>query len=136
MANVTNEDRIAIEALLTGIERVTDEDRLEELNNYLTEDAVFVMGGRSIEGSDSIIAALSQHGQNRNETTRHVWSNLSIEKVNGDTILTTAVMMVFSVSLAGGGAKSFHGGDVKDVIVRTPKGSRFKERNMIALFPL
>lgn len=133
---VTIEERYAIEDLCTGVSRAIDELKLENLENWLSEDAVFNLGGHTLSGRETIISALSQRGAERKEATRHAWSNLAIEHVSADEVHTRGIMMVYSVVDENGTqTKSFRGGDFEDVLVRDGEGFRLKSRTMIVAFP-
>ena len=88
--------RLALEALNTAFTHCLDHDRLDELVDLFTEDAVYTHGERRSEGRAAIRAAFLARKGAGVRTVRHITSGLRLS-IESDTKATgTSVCLTFA----------------------------------------
>jgi hypothetical protein len=86
---------LEVQNLLTGFAWHADRGDGKGLAALFLPDAVLNVGGVDIRGSDEIGADCHRRFQKGPRKTRHVWSNLRIEKISNEEVITVAVQMTF-----------------------------------------
>jgi len=92
---MTNFDQQAIERLLGDFAWHADRGEGVALAALFLPDAVLTVGGNDLRGRDAIAADCHRRFENPGRKTRHIWSNLRLERIEGGTIMTTAIQMTF-----------------------------------------
>ena len=86
---------LEVQNLLTGFAWHADRGDGKGLASLFLPDAVLTVSGVEIHGSDEIGADCYRRFQKGPRKTRHVWSNLRIEKISNEEVVTVAVQMTF-----------------------------------------
>jgi hypothetical protein len=131
------EARNGIEALLTEYGwRIDHRGDVGEL--FSPEGIVIAPGiGLTLEGREAIARHFGAHAADTSQVTRHIWCDLRIANVTGDTarIQTTQITYLRYTSEPPV-ARHTMVGETHDVVLRNPAGEwRFSERRLEVIFP-
>jgi len=88
--------RIALEDLNTGFTHYLDHDRIEELVDLFTEDAIYTHGERRSEGREAIRALFRARAAAGVRTCRHLCSGLRLDIDSEATARGSSVCLTFA----------------------------------------
>jgi len=132
--NVSIEDRIAIESLVTEYAWLLDRRRFDELPRLFTEDAVLHIRGRKIEGHAGLVEWAKYRAQKGSRRTQHQMTLLRLEPVSENEVHGTAAL-VLHVAKSGGSGDTYVDlvGEYRDEFVRGDGGWRFHRRRLVRI---
>jgi ketosteroid isomerase-like protein len=135
MPELANEDRRALEDLVTEYAWLLDHQRWPEVADLCTDDAVLTIRGRQIEGQAGLAAWAEHRATNAARRTQHQMTLLRLEPSSADPDLVTGTAaLVLHVAKAGhGGTYVDLVGEYRDEYVRTPDGWRFRRRHLVRI---
>jgi ketosteroid isomerase-like protein len=81
----------ACQRLVIASYSLMDQGRYEETAALFTEDAVWVRGGKPVQGRDAILAALHQRPET--DISRHIVTNILVAQTGEDEAEATACFM-------------------------------------------
>ena len=99
MTNPT--DVLAIERLLTDFASFADRGDGAALGDLFLEEAVLTVGGRDLRGPDQIADDCRRRFTDPHRKTRHLWTNLRVERADDAFISATALQLTFEQSTPG-----------------------------------
>lgn len=125
------DDILAIEQLLSDFAWYADRGDGESLAALFLPQGVLHVGGQELIGRDAIARDCERRHAEQGRKTRHIWSNLRIEK-EGDSsqVLTTAIQMTFE-QRAPEGTVQTRINDLFDTLRRIESGVWLIERRVI-----
>ncbi len=124
-----DEDRIAIETLLTNFGRCADRGDGDALSLLFVTGGVLNVNSKLAEGQAAIAKFTNERTADPNRKTRHLWSNLLIERKDADSAQASCMQMTFEQK--GDGPVSVRINDVEDTFVRITAGAwRFASRTI------
>jgi 3-phenylpropionate/cinnamic acid dioxygenase small subunit len=133
MADVSLEDRLAIEALVTEYAWLLDHQRWDDVLNLFTEDAEVFIRRRDIIGHSGLKEWAAYRAQKQNRKTQHQMTLLRLQRTAPDRVEGTAAL-VLHVAKSGGGATYVDlVGEYEDEYVRTPDGWKFRRRRLVPI---
>ena len=122
--------QLEIEHLLSEFSRCVDQGDAEGLSRLFMPDGVLGVGGQEVNGQAAIGADLERRFQTPGRKTRHVWSNLRVVAVDGETVETAAVQLTFEQAGADKPTQ-LRISDLSDVLRRDAQGNlRFARRTI------
>jgi uncharacterized protein (TIGR02246 family) len=121
-----------IRELLTDFACFADRGDGERLSQLFRPDGVLHVGGQEHVGREQIAQDCLRRAAIPGRKTRHVWSNLRVERAEAGTITTTAVQLTFEqVAGADSTATQLRVNDMFDTFVRDGSGPwRFAARRI------
>ena len=134
MPDLSDEDRLAIIALVHEYAAVLDEHRWHEVADLCTDDARLTIRGREISGKAGL-AAWADHRAAKEFTrqTLHQMTNLRIESVGPDEAKGVAALVLHVAKVGGNTTFIDLVGDYHDEYVRTSGGWRFRSRRLVTI---
>jgi hypothetical protein len=134
---LTADARASIEALLTEYGwRIDHHGDVGEL--FIPDGVVNAPGiGLTLKGRDAIARHFEAHAADKSQVTRHIWCDLRIEEVTGDTVhIETTQLTYLRYGAEPPAARHTMVGETHDVVMRSPSGEwRFSERRLEVVFP-
>jgi ketosteroid isomerase-like protein len=94
-------DRLMIERLLSDFAWFADRGDGASLSQLFIPDGVLSVSGNELRGRAQIAEDCIRRFLNPNRQTRHVWSNLRIDRMDGNTAASFAIQLTFEQSGAG-----------------------------------
>jgi hypothetical protein len=94
-------DRQAIEDLLSRFAWHADRGEGESLGALFLEDGVLEVGGSRLQGPAQIGADCQRRFTDPHRKTRHLWTNLHIERTDPHSVVTVALQLTFEQSTPG-----------------------------------
>jgi uncharacterized protein (TIGR02246 family) len=88
-------DQSMIERLLSDFAWFADRGDGKSLSQLFVPDGVLLVSGNELRGRSQIADDCARRFLNPNRKTRHVWSNLRIDRLNGDTAASYAIQLTF-----------------------------------------
>lgn len=92
---MTGSDLSPIERLLSDFSFYADRGDGAALAALFVPDGVLYVGGQKLEGREKIADDCNRRAQQLNRKTRHIWSNLRVEREDPSAVSTTAVQLTF-----------------------------------------
>ncbi len=130
MPDITIEDRLAIEDLITEYAYLLDHQRWGDVAGLCTEDAMLYIRGREIVGTAGLAAWADYRALKKNRRTQHQMTLLRLEPVSKDQINGTAALVLHVAKSGGGGTYVDLVGEYEDEYVRKPDGWKFRRRRL------
>jgi ketosteroid isomerase-like protein len=87
-----------IERLLSDFAWFADRGDGTSLSQLFIPDGVLLVSGNELRGRARIAEDCARRFLNPNRKTRHVWSNLRIDRMDGDTAGSFAIQLTFEQS--------------------------------------
>jgi ketosteroid isomerase-like protein len=129
MSDLTIEDRLAIQALVTEYAFLLDHRRWQDVAALCTDDVVLTIRGRNVVGKPGLAEWAEQRASKGSRRTQHQMSNLRLEP--GPDSVTGTVSLALHVARSGSGSTDVEFvGEYVDEYVRTPAGWRFRRRRL------
>jgi ketosteroid isomerase-like protein len=94
-------DQLMIERLLSDFAWFADRGDGTSLSQLFIPDGVLLVSGNELRGRVQIAEDCIRRLLNPDRKTRHVWSNLRIDRIDGDTAASFAIQLTFEQSGAG-----------------------------------
>jgi ketosteroid isomerase-like protein len=94
-------DVLAIERLLTDFASFADGGDGDALGDLFLEDAVLTVGGHDLLGPRGIAEDCRRRFDDPHRKTRHLWTNLRVERGGEESIVTSALQLTFEQSTPG-----------------------------------
>lgn len=94
-------DRIAIEDLLTAVSFAVDDRDVETFPTLLTDDVFFDLGFGDLNGREAVAATFAERAEDRSYVSRHLWANLKVLSVDGNSVDLRSVFATFAVTDVG-----------------------------------
>jgi ketosteroid isomerase-like protein len=133
-------DILAIERLLTDFASFADRGDGAALGDLFLEEAILTVGGGDLHGPRQIADDCRRRFSDPHRKTRHLWSNLRIERGDDQSITTSALQLTFEQSTPGLPAQlrvnDLHDEFRKDAAGRWRFARRRIERAMAMALPL
>jgi ketosteroid isomerase-like protein len=130
MSDLSTEDRVAIEALVTEYAWLLDHRRWHEVADLCTDDAILWIRGREIVGKAGLAEWADGRAAKKSRRTQHQMT-LSRVAANGPDGATGTAALVLHLAKSGGGSYIDLVGEYEDEYVRTPAGWRFRRRRLV-----
>jgi uncharacterized protein (TIGR02246 family) len=111
-----------IERLLSDFAWFADRGDGTSLSQLFTPDGVLLVSGNELRGRAQIAEDCTRRFLNPNRKTRHVWSNLRIDRMDGDTAAAFAIQLTFEQS-GDGQPTHLRVNDLVDEFQRDANGS-------------
>jgi uncharacterized protein (TIGR02246 family) len=125
---MTPSDIRAIRQLLSDFAWFADRGDGSSLAALFLVDGVLVVGGREFSGATSIAQDCTERAARPNRKTRHLWTNLRVERASAEEVVTTAVQLTFE-QLGPQEPTQLRVNDIFDTFARSPAGDwRFARR--------
>jgi ketosteroid isomerase-like protein len=131
MPDLSVEDRLAIEALVTEYAWLLDHRRWHDVAELCTDDAVLIIRGREIRGKPGLADWADHRAANKARRTHHQMTLLRLEPVTPDQVTGTAALVLHVAKAGHGGTYIDLVAEYRDEYVRTPDGWRFHRRHLI-----
>ena len=129
-------DDLALRALNDAFIRHIDRDEVDALVALFTADALYVSGGRRVEGADELRAYFQARTAQGPRTSRHFYAGLHVTYPEPDLAHASSNWMSFAQN--GTPPLSpplpFLVADFEDVYVRSPDGWRIRQRRIVPVF--
>ncbi|BBF69793.1 nuclear transport factor 2 family protein [Sphingomonas bisphenolicum] len=130
------QDRIAIEDLLTDVSIAVDDRDPALFDSLITDDIAFDVGMGALNGREDVMATFTGRAADRSFVARHLWTNLKILAVDGDTVRLRCAMATFAVMDPDGEPKRvWRCGDYFDTVRRTADGWKLASRKLFLALP-
>lgn len=110
-----------IERLLSDFAWFADQGDAAGLSGLFVPDGVLCVGGQEMAGQATIAADCQKRFATPDRKTRHVWTNLRVESMSGDTAKTTAVQLTYE-TLGAGKPTRLRVNDVFDELRKDARG--------------
>ena len=124
-----DQDRAAIEKLLTEFGRCADRGDGEQLSLLFLPSGVLNVNSNIAEGQQAIARFTNERTADSTQKTRHSWSNLLVEYDGPSGILASAIQMTFDQK--GDGPASLRVSDLADTFGKNGEGLwRFASRTI------
>ena len=124
-------DLAEIERLLTRFGRYADCGDGAELSRLFVEDGVLTVNSKSVQGAAAIAKFVTDRAADPEQKTRHLWSNLLVEKDDGVTLTTSFLQTTFEQKGTGNSAQ-VRVSDVVDSFRKDVEGRwRFVSRTIV-----
>jgi hypothetical protein len=94
-------DVLAIERLLTDFAWFADRGDGAELGDLFLAEAILTVGGRDLRGPRQIAEDCHRRFTDPHRKTRHLWTNLRVERGDRESITTSALQLTFEQSTPG-----------------------------------
>jgi ketosteroid isomerase-like protein len=94
-------DQLMIERLLSDFAWFADRGDATALSELFIPDGVLLVSGNALRGRVQIAEDCIRRFLDPNRRTRHFWSNLRIDRMDGDTAASFAIQLTFEQSGAG-----------------------------------
>lgn len=133
MDELSVEDRIAIESLVTEYAWLLDHRRFDEIHRLFTDDAVLHIRSREIVGREGLAEWAEYRATRGSRRTQHQMTLLRLEPVSEDHVRGTAALVLHVAKSGGGGTYVDLVGEYQDEYVRTADGWRFSGRRLIKI---
>jgi len=133
--DISPEDRIAIENLLTEFGWLVDHGRAGEVADLFTEQAVLATPMFTLSGSEAIAKQFSKRAKDDTRISRHIWTNLRLTALAEDRV--KAEMIVQTYVATGKPPAKTDGlvvGDSLDIVEKQDGVWRFSERRLVVAF--
>jgi uncharacterized protein (TIGR02246 family) len=115
-------DQLMIERLLSDFAWFADRGDATALSELFIPDGVLLVSGNELRGRVQIAEDCIRRFLDPNRRTRHFWSNLRIDRMDGDTAASFAIQLTFEQSGAGQPTQ-LRVNDLVDEFRRDPSGS-------------
>lgn len=99
MTNPT--DVLAVERLLTDFASFADRGDCAALGELFLEGAILTVGGHDLHGPTQIADDCRRRFTDPHRRTRHLWTNLHVERADEAFIAATALQLTFEQSTPG-----------------------------------
>lgn len=124
-----DQDRIAIETLLTNFGRYADRGDGEALALLFLPAGVLNVNSKVAEGQAAIAKFTNERTADPSQKTRHLWSNLLIERQDPRSAQASCIQMTFEQK--DDSPASVRVNDVMDTFAKTAEGAwRFASRTI------
>lgn len=133
MADISIEDRLAIEELVTEYAWLLDHRRWDDVATLFTNDAWLFIRGREIVGRDGLAKWAEYRAQKKSRRTQHQMTLLRLEEVEADLVTGTAALVLHVAKTGGSGTYVDLVGEYEDEYARTPDGWRFRRRRLVRI---
>lgn len=133
MADISIEDRLAIEELVTEYAWLLDHRRWDDVATLFTDDAWLFIRGREIVGQDGLAEWAEYRAQKKSRRTQHQMTLLRLEHVEPDLVTGTAALVLHVAKTGGSGTYVDLVGEYEDEYARTPDGWRFRRRRLVRI---
>jgi ketosteroid isomerase-like protein len=94
-------DVLAIERLLTDFAWFADRGDGAALGDLFLEEATLIVGGRDLRGPRQIAEDCRRRFTDPHRKTRHLWTNLRVERGDQECVATSALQLTFEQSTPG-----------------------------------
>ncbi len=131
MADISIEDRLAIEELVTEYAWLLDHRRWDDVGTLFTDDAWLFIRGREIVGKDGLAQWAEYRAQKKSRRTQHQMTLLRLEQPEPNLIKGTAALVLHVAKTGGSGTYVDLVGEYQDEYTRTPDGWRFRRRRLV-----
>jgi ketosteroid isomerase-like protein len=115
-------DRLMIERLLSDFAWFADRGDGTSMSQLFIPDGVLLVSGNELKGRVQIAEDCIRRALDPNRVTRHVWSNLRIDRMDGDTAASFAIQLTFEQTGAGKPTQ-LRVNDLVDEFQKDPSGS-------------
>jgi hypothetical protein len=115
-----DEDRIAIETLLTRFGHYADRGDGEALSHLFLTSGVLNVNSKIAEGQQAIAKLANERTADPSQKIRHLWSNLLVEKRDSSSIHASCIQMTFE--RRGDSPAAVRVNDVLDIFSKTEEG--------------
>lgn len=132
---MTAEDRAAVEDLLTEFASRIDHGRAADVADLFTRDGRIVTPQFTLDGRDAIRAQFTERAKDGGRVSRHMWSNLRLNRIGDNRIESQCVVQTY----IGSGTppvvpQDVIVGDSLDIIAKENGVWRFAERRLVIAF--
>jgi 3-phenylpropionate/cinnamic acid dioxygenase small subunit len=131
VGDISIEDRLAIEQLVTEYAWLLDHRRWNDVARLFVEDAVLFIRGREIVGKEGLAEWAEYRAQKKSRRTQHQMTLLRLEQVETDLVAGTAALVLHVAKTGGSGTYVDLVGEYQDEYKRTPDGWRFRRRRLV-----
>jgi 3-phenylpropionate/cinnamic acid dioxygenase small subunit len=131
VADLSIEDRFAINALVTEYAWLLDHRRWHDVADLCTEDAELNIRGRQINGKAGLSEWADYRALKKSRRTQHQMTNLRLDPVEPDRVEGIAALVLHVAKAGSGGTYVDLVGEYHDEYVRTPAGWRFRRRKLV-----
>ncbi len=122
-------NRAEIETLLTNFGRCADRGDGDALSLLFLPAGVMSVNSKVAEGQAAIATFTNERTADPNQKTRHVWSNLLIERHDAHSAQASCIQITFEQK--GDGPASVRVNDVVDTFAKNAEGAwRFQSRTI------
>lgn len=97
----TPTDILEIQRLLTDFALFADRGDGAALGELFLDEAILTVGGRDLHGPRQIADDCHRRFTDPHRKTRHLWTNLRVERADNTLIATTALQLTFEQSTPG-----------------------------------
>jgi ketosteroid isomerase-like protein len=94
-------DVLAIERLLTDFAWFADRGDGAALGDLFLAEAILTVGGRDLRGPAQIAEDCRRRFTDPHRKTRHLWTNLRVERGGNESVATSALQLTFEQSTPG-----------------------------------
>lgn len=133
MEPVSQDDRLAIEALVTEYAWILDHRQWHEVSGLCTDDVELDIRRRKIIGRDGVAAWAEERSLKKRRKTQHQMTLLRLEHAAQDVVKGTAALVLHVAKSGGPGSYVDLVGEYEDEYVRTPDGWRFRRRKLVPI---
>ena len=134
MPEITVEDRVAIESLVTEYAWLLDHRRFDEVLALFTDDAEIKIRGQKIAGADGLQKWLDQRAASQGRrSSQHQMSLLRLEPGHDGSVSGTAALVLHVAKSGSSGTYVDLVGEYQDEYVLTDGGWRFRRRVLVTL---
>lgn len=133
MADVSIEDRLAIEQLVTEYAWLLDHRCWDDVAGLFVEDAVLFIRGREIVGKEGLAEWAEYRAQKKSRRTQHQMTLLRLEQAEPDVVTGTAALVLHVAKTGGSGTYVDLVGEYEDEYKRTADGWRFRRRRLVPI---
>jgi 3-phenylpropionate/cinnamic acid dioxygenase small subunit len=130
---LTIEDRLGIQALITEYAWLLDHRRWPDVIELFTEDAEVTIRGRAILGHSGLRDWAAHRAANQSRKTQHQMTLLRLEPAEDGAVRGTAALVLHVAKSGGSGTYVDLVGEYRDEYVRTAPGWRFHRRVLVPL---
>jgi 3-phenylpropionate/cinnamic acid dioxygenase small subunit len=134
VAEITVEDRLAIESLVTEYAWLLDHRRFDDVLGLFMPDAELTIRGQKIHGAEGLQGWLDQRASSEGRRAAlHQMSLLRLDPVDSGRVLGTTSLVLHVAKSGGSGSYVDFVGEYQDEYVRTAEGWRFRRRVLVSL---
>lgn len=136
MLEVSLQDRISIEAILTEFGWLVDHGKADQVADLFTEKGVIKTPMFTLNGKEEIARQFGERAKDTSRLSRHIWTNLRLKKIDDNQI---RAQMAVQTYVANGEPPmkpdSLVVGDSLDLLELCDDGVwRFQERQLVIVF--
>ena len=95
---MSNSDVAAIERLLSDFAWHADRGEGTSLSQLFVQDGVLCVSGLELKGRQQIADDCHRRFEKPNRKTRHMWSNLRVDRIEGDAAASFAIQITLEQS--------------------------------------